>query len=48
VPSQIVASRRIVLDLVFIALLIQFTLVALLYERGCDLLMATDSTLNHS
>jgi hypothetical protein len=46
--SQIVASRRIVLDLIFIALLILFTLVALLYERGCDRLMATDSTLNHS
>ena len=45
---QLPAPRLVVLDLVFIALLILFTLAALLYEWGCDLLMSTDSTLDRT
>jgi hypothetical protein len=36
------------LDVVFIALILLFTAVTLLYEWGCEELRVTDSTLDRS
>ena len=36
------------LDVIFVALLVLFTLVTLLYAWGCELLRVTDSTLDRS